>query len=150
MSFDRFSTDLLKRRGVSRTVTTTSGIFASQSAASNDTTNAAEAAAVILSNTSGVPGAVNPTLFYTVKSFFNKTGSSDETASTLSLLLIDSAKILNVSPMALLDELQYRDDLLLSLESYAAINFYRPPSEKQNILQQNTNTKSFRKRNIVA
>lgn len=147
---NRFSTDILKRQGSRKRVRQIQDRFVNtfQSTFGND--KALELANVALSDKTLVGGQLKWNDFYAAKSFFNRRGLSESSAITMALLMIDVAKFADVGVMKIIEPLAAQDEVLFNLETYATLNFYRTPSSKQNLMVENDNSKSYRKRNILA
>ena len=78
-----------------------------------------------------------------------KRGVTETVAITMAVLAIDAAKMMGVSVMKALQPLTDSTDLMLSFETFVAMNQFRPVSNQQTYLVPKTNSKSLRNRDIA-
>ncbi|BDR25848.1 hypothetical protein RVBP17_1090 [Pseudomonas phage sp. 30-3] len=149
MALDRFSIDMLKRRGASKKVIQTGSSLVNTFENGSGFDNALDATSLILDNygNSSV-GAVNSNMFFALRSFFVSKHTSLPNAETLALMMLDAAKLLNKPPMTLAEEVASTGQLMLGNDTYTVLNFLRPAGEKQNLLIINDNSGKFRGRNV--
>lgn len=147
---NRFSTDILKRQGSRKRVRQIQDRFLNTFQDSFGSDKAIELGSVALSDKKLTGGQLKWNDYYTAKSYFNSTGLSDTNSTTMALLMIDVAKLLDRSIESVIEPFQNGDGLLFDSTTYAALNYYRTPSSKQNVMVRNNNSDSYRRRNIIA
>lgn len=149
MATKRFSTDTYVRKGTKKNFKDLSGKLTATFADAVGNEKAIEATEIILGTFNYVPGSISKDSFYTVRSYFIKRGVSATNADSMSLLINDAAKAADTSPITLAYAFGEDDEVVLSVETYIATNFFRPPTDQIMVLIENDNKSSFRNRNVI-
>lgn len=149
MTASRFSTEIVKRQGSRKRVKVIEDKFVNTFQDTLGSDSAVQAASLILSSKKLQTGAINSEQYEVAQSFFNRQGLSETFAISMALVMLDVAKISGVSVMKVLEPLEGNNELLLDYQTYVQMNFFRPVSSKQGILNINDNSKSLRSRNIL-
>lgn len=150
MALTRFSVDIINRQGATKEVVNSGGSLQSTFSDGSGFNTSLDVSSLLLSSIGdSSSGSVNSDVFFALKSYYLKNNASDSSASSLALLTIDTAKVLNVTPMSLAEDITRSGQIMLSSDVYVVMNMFRSPSEKTNVLKVNDNSKSFRKRNVI-
>ena len=145
----RFSTEIIKRQGVRKSVKNIEDKFVNTFQESLGGERAGDAASFLLSSKRLQPGAINSEQYQVARSFFNARGLSETSATTLALLMLDVAKITGVTVMRVLEPLSENEDLIFDYATYVQMNYFRPSSSQQGLLDINDNSQSLRSRIII-
>ena len=149
MSTTRFSKDTYARRGTKKKFRNLNAKLSATFSDSLGNDKAVEASNLILNTDDYVPSSISKDNFYTVRSYFVNRGVSGTNADSMSLLINDAAKVAGTSPQELASAFEDNKEVMLSVEAYVSMNFFRPTSDQIMVLIENDNKKSFRNRNVI-
>lgn len=131
---NRLSTQLLQQRGAQKKIVLQSGKLVNTFVGGSGSEQAPAPSSVLSSKGNLSIAEVSVERFYVVRSHFQKRGSSLLAAETMALLILDTAKALEVSPMSLLTESE-TNKLTLPISAYATLNKLRVPSDQQGVVE---------------
>lgn len=131
---NRLSTQMLQQRGAQRKIVVENGKLVNTYSGGSGREHFSLPGSVLSTKGSTFPASVNPEQFYIIRAHYQKRGSSKLAAETMALLLIDTARVLSVSPMSLLDE-SSSGKMTLALGAYSTMNSLRVPSDQQGVVE---------------
>ena len=149
VSVGRFSSQLLNYHGAEKKVILSRGTIGNTftNGTGSERAPSPENLALSESNLSG--GAIDSSQYYPIRSYFLNRGVGLTNASTLALMVLDAAKMVGMSPRALLERelpsgtnVQFNDDMVL------AQNELRPLGNKIGFARDIINNNSVQARNI--
>lgn len=146
---NRLSTQLLQQRGAQRKVVVDSGKMINTYSGGTGVESFPGPSSVLYSKGSAISAQANPEQFYIIRAHFEKHGSSKSVAETMALVVLDTAKILAVSPQSILVQSE-SGKLSVSLAAYSTINKLRVPSDQQGSVQTAIHAKTLKGRAIRA
>jgi hypothetical protein len=150
-SIGRFSSQMLTYFGTQRTVKTVTGTAANTFKYDFGNTVFPSPGSVSQSNiATGVAGSANGASFDSTKSFFLSRGASQLYADTMTVLTLDIASILGVTPQSLVENASFIGKLSLSPDAYRAFNELRDPGDQLAVISPVSNRRSPQARSIRA
>lgn len=151
ISVDRFSSQLLNYRGAELKVRVVSDQFSNTFSKSRGADVAAEASSVFLGNQGLVTGSVSGIEYESLRAYFIGRGTGTTNASTLSLLLIDTAKMIGSTPRKLLETLiPQGGKITFSNDVALTTNLLRPNGNQVGSVSNIDNSASIQYRNVRA
>jgi len=147
----RFSSQMLTYLGAQRTVQTTSnGSYNTFKYATEPLTYPSPGSQKMANLGLGVVGAVSGGLFDRVKGYFLSRGASQTYADTMTLLTIDIAFILDITPISLIEKVEKEGKVLFTDEMLSSFNVLRDPSHQVAQSSDISNRDSFKANEIRA
>jgi hypothetical protein len=151
VSVGRFSSQVLNYRGAEKKVRVVNDQLSNTFDNSSGDNFAPEVGSLSLGNFGLVSGSVKSVDYYTLRSYFLNRGTGVINANALALLVIDSAKIMNISPRKLLErslpstgKIRFAEDVMLT------INYLRSTGNQIGTATSVNNHKSPQSRNVKA
>lgn len=92
----------------------------------------------------GVPGQTTGNIFDRTKAYFKSRGASEVYADSMALLVIDTAQILGVTPLSLIERSERDRRFLLSNNAMTAFNTLRDPGHQVSSTSETQNRQSFK------
>lgn len=146
--FTRFSAELLKLGGAQPKTKVAGGAQTSTYGQRRGGELTAPPVSSVFSN-GGVSGAVSGNTFSAIQAYFESRGASKSNAQTMALLVVDTGKSLNVSPMQLIES-YLGTQTMLRPSAYSTINDMRTASDQQSLVNDVNNAKANNARQIIA
>lgn len=146
--FTRFSAELLKLGGAQPKTKVAGGSQTSTYDQRRSGELTAPPVSSVLGN-GGVKGSVGSNTFSAIQGYFESRGASKSNAQTMALLIVDTGKSLNVSPMQLLEN-QFGTQTMLRPSAYSTLNDMRTASDQQSLVRDINNAKANNARQIIA
>ena len=147
----RFSSQMLSYLGTQRTVVnTTNGTYNTFKYATGPTSYPSPGSQKMANLGLGVVGAVSGGLFDRVKGYFLSRGASQAYADTMTLLTIDIATVLNITPLTLIDRVEKDGKVLFTDNMLLAFNALRDPGHQVAQSSNVNNRVSFKSTEIRA
>lgn len=147
-SVGRFSSQLLGQFGAQKSVKQENGVAANTYKYAKGNEAFPSPGSIALSAGNYESGSLHANTYTAVHAYFESRGASSANAAAMASIIIDTAKISNVSPMSLLDYSSKTTNL--SDTAYFYINNLRTLSDQQSKVSDVNNRKSLKSRSIRA
>jgi len=145
----RFSSQMLSYLGTQRTASVTpSGVYNVFKYTTGDTTFTSPGSAKMGNLGAGVVGNVSGGTFDQIKCYYLSRGASQVYADTMTMLTVDIAATLGITPMVLIERAQHDGKVLFSDATMTAFNNLRDPSHQVANSTSINNRQSFKSNEI--
>ena len=142
----RFSSTLLNQYGAQKRVLNSDGTYATTYKYSKGDESFFAPDALALSDTTLVRGFLSEDVFTAGAGYFQSRGASLANAATMGALIIDTARMLEVSPISLLETLP-SGKTSIELAAYGSLNALRSVSDQHESVSTINNSKSIKWKN---
>lgn len=147
----RFSSQMLSYLGVQRTVTqSATGTYNNFKYSSGDSVFPSPGSARMSNLGLGVIGNVSPDMLNRVKSYYLSRGASNVYADTMTMLTLDIATTLRITPIAFIELVEVDGKVLFTDDIMTSFNGLRDPSHQIAQSSDVNNRISFKAREIRA
>ena len=147
----RFSSQMLSYLGVQRTVVqNANGTYNTFKYADGPTVFPSPGSAQMANLGGGVVGNTSPDMLNRVKSYYLSRGASTVYADTMTMLTLDIATVLRITPIALIERVEVEGKVLFTDNVLTAFNGLRDPSHQVAQSSDVNNRISFKSREIRA
>lgn len=144
----RFSSTLLGQFGARRNVNQVEGVAGNVFSLSRGNESYPSPDSIALSAGNFSSGALSENTYTAIQAFYESRGASLANASAMASVTMDSAKMMGVHPMSLLD--YNSSNTALSRDAYSNLNDLRTVSDQQHLVSDVNNRKSLKSRSIRA
>lgn len=145
----RFSSGLLNQFGAQRKTALSNGAIVNKFSNSQGNEFSPNVESRMLTDKELTTGAVNENTYTAVQAYFESRGASLANSATMASITIDTAKLIGISPMLLL-EYTDNNEVVLSGDAYSSLNELRSASDQNQLVSDVNNRKSLKARSIRA